>query len=36
MLSAENPHFIVQKSLIPFINNHLGHVQNIDLLTIKN
>ncbi len=28
---AEIPHFLAQKSLIPFINKHLGHLQNIVL-----
>lgn len=28
---AEVPHFLAQKSLIPFINKHLGHLQNIVL-----
>lgn len=26
---AEVPHFLAQKTLIPFINKHLGHLQNI-------
>ena len=29
MLPAGIPHFLAQKSLIPFINKHLGHLQNI-------
>jgi len=28
---ADVPHFLAQKSLIPFINKHLGHLQNIVL-----
>lgn len=28
---AEVPHFLAQKSLIPFVNKHLGHLQNIVL-----
>ncbi|ATQ77872.1 hypothetical protein CR152_27745 [Massilia violaceinigra] len=28
---AEVPHFLAQKTLIPFINKHLGHLQNIVL-----
>lgn len=31
MVPAEIPHFLAQKSLIPFINKHLGHLQNIVL-----
>ncbi|MFN6183312.1 MAG: P63C domain-containing protein [Burkholderiales bacterium] len=31
IVSAEIPHFLAQKSLIPFINKHLGHLQNIVL-----
>lgn len=27
--SAGIPHFLAQKSLIPFVNKHLGHLQNI-------
>jgi hypothetical protein len=29
--SAVVPHFLAQKSLIPFVNKHLGHLQNIVL-----
>lgn len=31
LVPAEIPHFLAQKSLIPFINRHLGHLQNIVL-----
>lgn len=31
LVPAEVPHFLAQKSLIPFINKHLGHLQNIVL-----
>ena len=31
LVPAEVPHFLAQKSLIPFINKHLGHLQNIIL-----
>jgi hypothetical protein len=31
IVSAEIPHFLARKSLIPFINNHLEHLQNIVL-----
>ena len=31
IVSAEIPHFLARKSLIPFINKHLGHLQNIVL-----
>jgi len=30
-ITAEIPHFLAQKRLIPFINKHLGHLQNIVL-----
>lgn len=30
-LSAEIPHFLAQKSLLPYINKHLGHLQDIVL-----
>jgi hypothetical protein len=29
--AAEVPHFLAQKSLMPFVNKHLGHLQNIVL-----
>lgn len=31
LVPAEIPHFLAQKSLVPFINKHLGHLQNIVL-----
>jgi len=31
IVSAEIPHFLAQKSLIPYINKRLGHLQNIVL-----
>lgn len=31
LVPAEIPHFLAQKSLIPFINKRLGHLQNIVL-----
>lgn len=31
MGSAEIPHFLAQKTLIPFVNKHLGHLQSIVL-----
>ena len=31
MASAEIPHFLAQKSLLPFVNKHLGHLQVIAL-----
>ncbi|MHB8346129.1 MAG: P63C domain-containing protein [Acidiferrobacterales bacterium] len=31
IVPAEIPHFLAQKSLIPYINKHLGHLQNIVL-----
>lgn len=30
-LTADIPHFLSQKSLIPVIDKHLGHLQNIVL-----
>lgn len=31
LVPAEVPHFLAQKSLIPYINKHLGHLKNIVL-----
>lgn len=31
IVPAEIPHFLAQKSLIPYVNKHLGHLQNIVL-----
>lgn len=31
IVPAEIPHFLAQKSLIPYINKHLGHLQNVVL-----